>query len=138
MLKIYGVPISVHTRKVIIVALHKGLDHEVQPVVPVIPESLPANWRSLSPTGLIPVMTDDAFTLADSTAICAYLDRQYPDSPVYPRTARDHARALAFEQYACHLVAELVRPLFRETVVHPRMRNLPSDPARIQKMFYEY
>ena len=43
MLKIYGVPISVHTRKVIVAALHKGLSFEVIPVVPVIPDKLPPN-----------------------------------------------------------------------------------------------
>lgn len=32
MLKIFGVPISVHTRKVIVAALAKGLPHEVVPV----------------------------------------------------------------------------------------------------------
>ena len=57
MLKIYGVPISVHTRKVIVVALAKGLAHEVIPVVPVIPGNPPANWRELSPTGKIPALT---------------------------------------------------------------------------------
>ncbi len=36
MLKIYGVPVSVHTRKVIVVALSKGLDYENLPVVPVM------------------------------------------------------------------------------------------------------
>jgi glutathione S-transferase len=35
MLKIYGVPLSVHTRKVIVVARLKGLPYEVVPVVPV-------------------------------------------------------------------------------------------------------
>ena len=47
MLKIHGVPISVHTRKVIVAALHKGLAYELVPVVPVVPDSLPPNWREL-------------------------------------------------------------------------------------------
>lgn len=38
MLKIYGVPISVHTRKVIVAALHKGLAFESVPVAPEAPE----------------------------------------------------------------------------------------------------
>ncbi len=94
MLKIYGVPISVHTRKVIVVALAKGLAHEVIPVVPVIPDNPPANWRELSPTGKIPALTDGDFTLADSAAICAYLDRIQPAQPVYPSAPRDYAMAL--------------------------------------------
>jgi glutathione S-transferase len=60
-LEIYGVPISVHTRKVIVVALAKDLSHEVVPVVPVVPDSLPPNWRRLSPTGKIPALTDGDF-----------------------------------------------------------------------------
>jgi glutathione S-transferase len=132
MLKIHGVPISVHTRKVIVVALTKGLEYENLPVVPVVPGSAPANWRELSPTGRIPAITDGDFTLCDSAAICAYLDRLYPDPAVYPAAARDYARALALEQYAGHLFAEVVRPLFHETVVHPRIRQIPTDPERIR------
>ena len=85
MLKIYGVPISVHTRKVIVVALAKDLPHEIVPVVPVIPDDPPPNWRQLSPTGKIPALTDGDFTIADSAAICAYLERLRPDPPVYPQ-----------------------------------------------------
>jgi glutathione S-transferase len=132
MLKIHGVPVSVHTRKVILVALTKGLEFENLPVVPVVPASLPANWREISPTGKIPVLTDGDFTLADSTAICAYLDRRFPGQPIYPVEARDYARALFLEQYAGVLFTDVVRPLFHEAFVHPRLRNQPSDQARIQ------
>lgn len=69
MLKIHGVPISVHTRKVIVVALAKGLPYENLPVVPVIPGGTPANWREISPTGKIPAISHGEFTLADSSAI---------------------------------------------------------------------
>jgi glutathione S-transferase len=132
MLKIYGVPISVHTRKVIVVALHKGLDYENIPVVPVIPGSPPANWRDLSPTGLIPALSDGDFTLADSGAICAYLERLQPQFPVYPRSAREFATALALEQYAGSLFRDVVHPLFHETVVNPKMRSQPANQERIQ------
>jgi glutathione S-transferase len=132
MLKIYGVPISVHTRKVIVVALHKGLEYENVPVVPVIPDSPPANWREISPTGKIPALNDGDFTLADSAAICAYFERLQPRNPVYPSSARDFATALAFEQYAGNLFREVVHPLFHETIVQPRIRNVPADQVRIQ------
>src|SRR5512134_1786645 len=119
MLKIYGVPISVHTRKVIVVALAKELPHEVIPVVPVIPDSPPPNWRQVSPTGEIPALTDGDFTIADSAAICAYLERLHPDHPVYPQAAREYASALSLEQYAGTLFRRVVHPLFHETVVNP-------------------
>lgn len=134
MLKIYGTPISVHTRKVIVVAIHKGLEYENVPVVPVIPGNPPANWRELSPTGKIPALADGDFTLEDSAAICAYLDRLHPARSVYPSSPRDHARALALEQYAGTLFREVVHPLFHETIVNPMIRNVSTDANRIQEV----
>ena len=131
MLKIYGVPISVHTRKVIVAAIAKDLPHEVVPVVPVVPGNLPANWRDLSPTGKIPALSDGDFTVEDSAAICAYLERLQPKPSLYPRDAKAYARTLALEQYAGTLFREVVHPLFHETVVHPKIRNIPTDSARV-------
>lgn len=131
MLKIYGIPISVHTRKVIVVALAKGLPYELVPVVPVMPGNPPANWREISPTGLIPALADGDFMLADSAAICAYLERQYPQAPVYPAAARDYASALSLEQYAGKLFVDVVRPLFHEVFVHPRIQQRPTDPLQV-------
>jgi glutathione S-transferase len=133
-LKIYGVPISVHTRKVIVVALAKDLPHEVVPVVPVIPDSPPPNWRQLSPTGRIPALTDGDFTIADSAAICAYLERLHPDHPVYPPSPRDYGVALSLEQYAGTLFRDVVHPLFHQTVVHPKIRNVPTNPVKVDEV----
>lgn len=131
MLKIYGVPISVHTRKAIVAAIAKNLDHEVVPVVPVIPDNPPPDWRSISPTGKIPALADGDFTLFDSAAICAYLERLEPTPALYPSEARACAQALALEQYAGTLFREVVHPLFHELIVHPRIRNIPTDRARV-------
>jgi glutathione S-transferase len=133
MLKIYGVPVSVHTRKVIVAARLKGLPFELVPVVPVIPDNPPANWRELSPTGKIPVFQDGDFTLADSTAICAYLDRRQPQPSLYPSDPRDHGRALWLEQYAGGTVfRDVVHPLFHETFVRPKVKGIATDPARVE------
>jgi glutathione S-transferase len=131
MLKIFGTPVSVHTRKTIVVAIAKNLPHEVVPVVPVIPGNPPPNWRELSPTGRIPALSDGDFTLADSAAICAYMDRLQPHAAIYPPGAREYAQALSLEQYAGTLFSEVVRPLFHEVFVHPKVRNIPTDQAVI-------
>jgi glutathione S-transferase len=133
-LKIYGVPISVHTRKVIVAALVKGLAFEVVPVVPVIAEQLPPNWRTLSPTGKIPALTHDDFALGDSAAICAYFEHLRPDPPLYPRPAREHARVLSLEQYAGTVFRDVVHPLFHETVVNPKMRQAPTNQSRVDEV----
>jgi glutathione S-transferase len=135
MLKNHGVPISVHTRKVIVAARLKGLPFELVPVVPVIPGNPPANWRQLSPTGKIPVLQDGDFTLADSAAICAYLERRQPQPPLYPSEIHDHGRALWLEQYAGGtLFHDVVHPLFHEVFVHPKLKGIATDAARIDRV----
>jgi len=133
MLKIYGVPISVHTRKVIVAARIKGLPFELVPVVPVIPGNPPPHWRQLSPTGKIPVLQDGDFTLPDSAAICAYLERQHPQPSLYPSAARAYAHALWLEQYGGGTVFhDIVHPLFHETFVHPKVKNMATDHVRVK------
>src|ERR1700722_8214722 len=100
MLTIYGVPLSVHARKVIVTAMHKGIDHKIEVVIPVVPGNPPSNWSELSPTGLIPVIQDGEYTLADSTAICLYLEKKYPSSPILPKDAAHYGRALWFDASA--------------------------------------
>jgi len=132
MLTIHGVPLSVHTRKAIVTAILKGLDYRFEVVVPVAPASLPANWSTLSPTGLIPVLQDDGFTLADSSAICQYLERKQPAPPVLPGDTRNYARALWFDAYAGGTIfRHVVHPLFHQTVVNPNIRKVPTDRAAV-------
>ena len=95
MLTIYGVPLSVHTRKALITAMHKSIEYKLEVVIPVVPDQPPANWSTLSPTGLIPVIEDGGNTLADSTAICLYLEKKYPSAPILPADALNGVAPLA-------------------------------------------
>ena len=129
MLKIYGVPISVHTRKVIIAAIEKKLAFENDPVIPFNP---PAGWDRLSPTGKIPVVAIDDFELADSSVICAYLEQTQPEPALYPREAKERARALWLEEYCdSTLFREVVHGLFFQNVIRPKILQQPTDRTAI-------
>ena len=129
MLKIYGVPISVHTRKVIIAAIEKKLKFENDPVIPFNP---PAGWDKLSPTGKIPVVTIDDFDLADSSVICAYLEQTHPEPALYPRDAKERARASWLEEYCDSTVfRDVVHGLFFQNVIRPKILQQPTDHAAI-------
>ena len=135
MLKIYGAPISVHTRKAIIVANLKGEPHEVVPVIPVAPNTFPANWRRLSPAGLIPVIVEGEKSLADSTAICMFLDRTHPAQAVYPADPGSLAAVLSLEAYAGdRLFRAVVRVLFSETVIGPKIKQQPTNPCVVSEI----
>jgi glutathione S-transferase len=131
-MKIWGAPLSVHTRKVILASRIKSIPHDITPVIPVIPDNPPANWRSLSPTGLIPAIDDDGYVLADSTAIVHYLERKVPEPALLPRKLEDYGRALFLDAWAGDvLFRPVVRPLFYNQVVGPRMHDTPGDQRAI-------
>jgi glutathione S-transferase len=130
MLKIHGVPFSAHTRKVIIAALEKGIPYEIVPVVPLAP---PPGWQDLSPLGLIPIVQDGEFTLADSTAICQYLDRAYAgNTALYPGDARQFARVLWLEEFVdSGLAPHVLRGLLMQRVFAPKFLGKAPDEALI-------
>jgi glutathione S-transferase len=131
MLKIHGVPFSAHTRKVIIAALEKGIPYEIVPVVPLAP---PPGWQDLSPLGLIPIVQDGEFTLADSTAICQYLDRAYAgNTALYPGDARQYARVVWLEEFVdSGLAPHVLRGLLMQRVFAPKFLGKAPDEALIQ------
>ena len=130
MLKIHGVPFSAHTRKVIIAALEKGIPYELVPVIPLTP---PAGWQDLSPLGLIPIIQDGDFTLADSTAICQYFDRAYAGAALYPGDARQFARVLWLEEFVdSGLAPHVLRGLLMQRVFAPKFLGKAPDEALIR------
>lgn len=131
-MKIYGVPLSVHTRKVLVAARLKGVPVDLQVVIPVVPDSPPANWREISPTGLIPAIDDGGFRLADSTAIIHYMERKHPAPALLPEDSKELGTALFFDAWAgSALFRNVVHPIFHNQVVNPNIRKIPADQAAI-------
>lgn len=130
MLIIHGVPISVHTRKVILTAIEKGISYHNEPVIPFHP---PAGWDALSPTGKIPVVTlADDVTLRDSSVICAYLEKTRPKPQLYPGEAKAFADALWLEEYADGtLFREVIQGLFFQTVIRPKILHQTTDEKAV-------
>jgi glutathione S-transferase len=128
---IFGVPFSVHTRKVIIAARIKSIPHRVVPVVPVLPDSPPPDWRKISPTGLIPAIDDGGYLLADSTAIVLYLERKQAEPALLPAELQDYGRALFLDSWAGGFFRQVVHPIFHNQVVRPNIHGEPGDKAAI-------
>ena len=75
-------------------------------------------WRAKSPTGKVPAMTDDSFTMFESGAICDYLLERYGDGRLQPAEGTQ-ARALC-RQWCWFAEATFARPL-GEIVNHNRV-----------------
>jgi glutathione S-transferase len=135
MLKIHGVPFSAHTRKVILAAREKHIPYELQRVIPLTP---PSGWRELSPLGLIPAIEDGDMRLADSSAICLYLQRKYPEPSIYPADLRAYGHALWIEEYIdSGLAPHVLRGLLMQRVFAPKFLKQPPDEELIKKSLTE-
>ena len=52
-----------------------------------------AEYRAMNPTGLVPTLQEDAFSLWESNAICRYLCHAHaPHSPLWPQDPQHRAR----------------------------------------------
>ncbi len=73
-------------------------------------------YLKLNPRGKVPTLKDGDFVLYESLAIMSYLDRKYPDPPLFGRTAEETGliwRALAeCESYMLPAGDKLIRPIF--------------------------
>jgi glutathione S-transferase len=131
-MKIYGVPLSVHTRKVIVAARLKEVPFDLQVVIPVVPGNPPPDWQEISPTGLIPAIDDAGFRLADSTAIVQYMERKHPTPALLPADDKELGAALFLDAWAgSALFRNVVHPIFHNQVVNPNIRKIPADQAAI-------
>jgi glutathione S-transferase len=86
-------------------------------------------FLALSPRGKVPVIRDGDFVLAESIAILAYLERNYPEPPLLGRTPEETGRIWlaisSFESYMREATTPLNRWLFGD-----KPRTAEIDDAR--------
>ena len=88
-LTVYGAPLSPFVRKLCLCLIEKGLDYELEVVMPF---GQPDWFRELNPLGRIPAFRDGDLKLADSSVICQYLEEHYPEhKPLYGADAEQRA-----------------------------------------------
>jgi len=132
MITLYGIPISVHTRKAIVTAIVKNIDYTLEAaVIPFIP---PRNWASLSPTGLIPVMQDGDFSTAESTSICVYLERKKPTPPILPPGDKEYSQAMFWDGYSGWIFRTFSRGLFFQRIINPQIYKAATDQVLIDDL----
>lgn len=88
-------------------ALHwKGLEFEYIPVHLKNGKQHSAEYRKLNPMGHVPALVHGDFILAESVAIFDYLDRAWPERPVFPLDSQLRGRALQI----CEIVNSGIQP----------------------------
>jgi glutathione S-transferase len=91
-IRLYRADYSTNAERVALALAHKGI--EVESVV--IDYADRSEVERVSGQPLVPVLDDDGTIVVDSTAIVAYLDAKFPQSPLYPA---DPARRAEMEVF---------------------------------------
>ena len=125
MLRIIGNHVSPYARKVFLALDHKGIDYEIDPIVPFFGDD---EFTRLNPLRRIPVLIDGDLVIPDSTVICEYLDDRYPDKPLYPADPAQRARARWLEEFADSRLGDvMIWKLFFQRNVKPRVWKQETD-----------
>lgn len=86
-MKLYDVSIAPNPRRVRIFAAEKGIELEYQQVNMLAGEHKQAEFLAKNPSGKIPVLeTDDGRHIAESVAICRYLEALHPEPNLFGAT----------------------------------------------------
>src|SRR5262245_50725628 len=126
-LVLLGGSVSPFVRKVRVFLAEKGLDYQHEQVNPFAP---PDGWRSISPLGRIPAFKDGERVINDSSVICQYLERRFPNPSLYPSSDHDFARALWLEEFIDGGFIPVAGPkVFMPLVLRPLMTRKPADEA---------
>jgi len=128
-LLIVGNHVSPYARKVLVALDHKGVAHEIDPIVPFFGNDA---FTAVSPLRRIPVLIDGDLVLNDSTVIAEYIDERWPQPPLMPRGAADRAKARWMEEFADSRLGDLIiwRLFYQKTIV-PYVWKREPDAAVI-------
>jgi glutathione S-transferase len=91
-MRLYAVPLSTNVERVALALGHKGVDAELVMLDPA--DRSPAVELSGQP--LVPVLDDDGWVVADSSAIIEHLERRFPEPPLFPSDPARRARMRLF------------------------------------------
>ena len=134
MIRVHGHPLSPFVRKALLALEIKGVDYELNVVMPGTDD--PA-FRSISPLGKIPVLEHDDFTVPDTSVICRYIDRVYPEPRLFPEDPKLEATATWIEEFADTRLMEACAGLFQQRFLFPNMMGQPTDEAVVEHILNE-
>jgi glutathione S-transferase len=129
---IIGGPVSPYVRKVLAVCEMKGVPYRLDPIIPFFGDD---RFSELSPLRRIPVYTDEAVSVSDSTVICEYLDERYREPPLLQADPAQRAKSRWIEEYADTRLGEVfIWRLFYPAAVAPLVFQKPRDTDRLARV----
>lgn len=131
---VYGSPISPFVRKVLMFAAEKGVEVELK--MGGMGQG-GDEFLEASPFGKMPALRDPGagfhgdYTLADSSAICHYIEGKHPENPLFTSDPRSRAECVWLDEFADTILMASGGKVFFNRVVAPLFIKMPADEAAI-------
>ena len=135
MLVLYDLAISSYGCKTRILLRHKGL--EWTSLAPPDGYGSPA-YCKIVPSGTIPALMHDGFTLGESDAIAEYVNELAPEPAMLPEAIKERAMARALSRFHDTRIEPLLRAYFGQ--VAPTNRNvdfIAENAALLERRFLQ-
>src|SRR5215210_5497527 len=114
---LYGSTMSPFVRKVVAFAAEKGVALDLRPTALGDPDP---GFAAASPFRKMPALVDDGYALADSSAICHYLEAKHPDPALIPAEASARGRTIWYDEFADTILFASGGAMFFNRIVAPR------------------
>ncbi|MEQ3635017.1 glutathione S-transferase family protein [Alcanivorax sp.] len=128
-IKLYGAALSPFVRKTRVALALKGIEFEA---VHIDPNDPPEGYEKISPMKRIPALEVDGQFLADSAAICAWMDKIQPEPALYPSDAMEMGQVIWLERFIDYdLAMRCTFAVFRNRIVM-RLLGKDCDEEKVQ------
>jgi len=126
---LYDAKMAPNCRRVRVFLAEKGIDIAKQPVAITQGEQFAPEFLAKNPMAKVPVLElDDGRCIAESAAICEYIEDLHPDPPLIGKTPEERAEAHMWDRRIELEFFDCVLGTFRHTSPYftKRMRQVPE------------
>ena len=127
---LYGSTMSPYVRKVVAFAAEKGMALDIKTVGLGDPDP---GFAAASPFKKMPALDDEGYTLADSSAICHYLEAKQPAPSLIPVEAKARGKTIWYDEFADTILFACGAAIFFNRVVAPRFLRREGDLVAADK-----
>ena len=145
-MKLYDLPASPNTRRVRIFIAEKNIEIEMVPIDMMSGENKTEEYLAKNPLGRMPLLElDDGTCIAESIAICRYLENEFTDPPLFGTTSLEKAM---IEMWQRRMEFQFLNPMidiFRNThemwkdriVQIPQVAEIASEGVKEQMVWLD-
>jgi glutathione S-transferase len=119
-MKLYVLPGSPNSHKVVAVVYHLGLTMEIEQLDLANRDTTKPEFLALNPNGMVPVLVDGTFRLWESNAINQYLVEKAGGSPLFPPEPRIRADITRWQFWEQAHFNKAFGTLVFESLIKPR------------------